>query len=92
VWIRLSKEFFSMASAKYYVKVTICEIVREFYEWELHLERCVSCNIECLNKTGLSMIWKCCVHQYIVHHTTVINQRGNLYFTSNHTNSECTKL
>jgi hypothetical protein len=28
---------------------------REFYEWELHLERCVSCNMECLNKTGLIM-------------------------------------
>jgi hypothetical protein len=29
-----------------------------------------SCNMECWNKTRLSMKWKCCVHQYIVHHTT----------------------
>jgi hypothetical protein len=47
--------------------VAIYEIVEEIYEWDLHLERCVSCNMECLNKTGLSMNWKCCIHQYIVH-------------------------
>jgi hypothetical protein len=33
------------------VWVTIVE--GEIYEWELHLERCVSCNMECLNKNWI---------------------------------------
>jgi hypothetical protein len=57
------------------VKVVICETV-QIYEWQIRLERCVSCNMECLNKTGLSMNWKCCVPQYIVHLTTEIHEEG----------------